>query len=140
MSHFFARASLVLVLVFSHSSAHADSSREFLLSCTYGVLAGSLVGAATLAVEENPGDKIHRVARGASLGLYAGILLGLYVGYIVPSQMERQQKKQLNDTAPIEPDDYGSLESFAPPRLTFYPVLENNQITGAALQYNMLRF
>jgi hypothetical protein len=46
-----------------HSYA-ANESREFLLSCTYGVLAGSLVGAATLAFSENPSDNLNRIARG----------------------------------------------------------------------------
>jgi hypothetical protein len=50
----------------------------------YGVLAGTLVGAASLAFTKRPGDNLNRVARGASLGLYTGILLGLYVVYIVP--------------------------------------------------------
>jgi hypothetical protein len=60
------------------------SSREFVASCMYGVLAGTLVGAASLAFTKRPGDNLNRVARGASLGLYTGILLGLYVVYIVP--------------------------------------------------------
>lgn len=50
----------------------------------YGVLAGTLVGAASLAFTEDPGNNLNHVARGASLGLYTGILLGLYVVYIVP--------------------------------------------------------
>src|SRR5882757_5447774 len=61
-----------------------NSAREFITSCTYGVLAGTLVGAASLAFVDKPGDNLSHVARGASLGLYAGILLGLYVVYIVP--------------------------------------------------------
>lgn len=62
----------------------SSSSREFIASCTYGVLAGTLVGAASLAFTDRPGDNLNRVARGASLGLYTGILLGMYVVYIVP--------------------------------------------------------
>ena len=58
--------------------------REFILSCSYGVLAGTLVGAATLAFSDKPGDNLNKVARGASIGLYAGILLGAYVVYGVP--------------------------------------------------------
>lgn len=62
----------------------ASTTKEFIASCTYGVLAGTLVGAASLAFTDRPGDNLNRVARGASLGLYTGILLGLYVVYIVP--------------------------------------------------------
>lgn len=64
--------------------SHDTSSREFVSSCMYGVLAGTLVGAASLAFTKRPGDNLNRIARGASLGLYTGILLGLYVVYVVP--------------------------------------------------------
>ncbi len=63
-----------------------NSGREFIMSCTYGVLAGTIVGAAMLAFTDKPGDNLNRVARGASLGLYAGIALGLYVVYGVPDE------------------------------------------------------
>ena len=66
----------------------ANPAKEFIMSCTYGVLAGTLVGGALLAFEDQPGDNLNKVARGASLGLYAGILLGLYVVYIVPEDDE----------------------------------------------------
>lgn len=76
----------VFSALFMALPARADdnSGREFIMSCTYGVLAGTLVGAASLAFVKKPGDNMQRVARGASLGLYSGILLGLYVVYIVP--------------------------------------------------------
>ncbi len=61
-----------------------SSTREFIASCTYGVLAGTLVGTASLAFTDRPGDNLNNIARGASLGLYTGIALGLYVVYIVP--------------------------------------------------------
>lgn len=70
-----------------------SSSREFTASCMYGVLAGTLVGAASLAFTKRPGDNLNRVARGASLGLYTGILLGIYVVYIVPG-MEKSGEEE----------------------------------------------
>lgn len=76
---------MAILLVCSSRPVYADNpTREFVMSCTYGVLAGTLVGAASLAFTSKPSDNMHRVARGASLGLYTGILLGLYVVYIVP--------------------------------------------------------
>ena len=60
------------------------SGKEFIAACTYGVLAGTLVGAASLAFTSSPGKNLNRVARGASIGLYTGILLGAYVVYVVP--------------------------------------------------------
>ena len=52
--------------------------RTFLTDCAYGTIGGALVGLATVAISDNPGGKINNVARGASLGLYAGIGFGLY--------------------------------------------------------------
>src|SRR5205814_2238064 len=40
------------------------------------------------------GDNINNVARGASYGLYTGILLGLYVTYGVSDSIENEQMKQ----------------------------------------------
>lgn len=122
--------------------ARAEAGREFLLSCTYGVLAGALVGAASLAVEDDPGSKIHRVARGASLGLYAGILLGTYVVYVVPAQIEAEQQEQLDEQYDkvIEPDDYGFRYHYKPPKVTLFPLVENNKVTGMALNYNVISF
>lgn len=100
---------LVFSFCFSQANAQNNSSseskmamKEFVRSCTYGVLAGTLVGAATLAFTEQPGQNINRVARGASIGLYAGILLGLYVIYIVPSQMNEELDMDPNLLPPEE--------------------------------------
>src|SRR5665213_2784626 len=75
---------LSLILLMSLQARAENETREFVMSCTYGVMAGTLVGAASLAFTSQPSDNLNRVARGASIGLYAGILLGLYVVYIVP--------------------------------------------------------
>src|SRR5580704_12500933 len=75
----------LLLLSLSTRAVAENQGREFLMSCTYGVLAGTLVGVASLAFVDKPGENLNRVARDASLGLYAGILLGFYVVYIVPA-------------------------------------------------------
>ena len=144
------RISIMIAVVLSSLSysrqAKAEAGREFLLSCTYGVLAGALVGAASLAVEDDPSSKVHRVARGASLGLYTGILLGLYVVYVVPAQMEAEEQEELDEQYDqvLEPDDYGQIKidvrSYKPPKLVFYPVIEQNQVTGAAMNLNVFTF
>jgi hypothetical protein len=105
-----------------------NPTREFVMSCTYGVLAGTLVGAASLAFADRPSDKMHRVARGASLGLYTGILLGLYVVYIVPG-MENSEEEEEDPVARAE-------------RLPFLisPRFEENKLAGADLLVNVLRF
>lgn len=85
------------------SAAIADNTtREFVTSCTYGVMAGTLVGVASLAFTNKPGDSLNRVARGASLGLYTGILLGVYVVYILPGmEVEEEDPVAMLDKIPL---------------------------------------
>jgi hypothetical protein len=71
----------------------SSAGKEFTTSVIYGTLAGTLVGAATLAFTTNPGDNLNNVARGASYGLYAGILLGLYVVYGVPDAPPKESQR-----------------------------------------------
>lgn len=78
-------ALVFLISSLAPRSLRAEPMHEFIVSCAYGVLAGTLVGAASLAFQEHPGDNLNNIARGASIGLYAGILLGLYVVYVSPS-------------------------------------------------------
>jgi hypothetical protein len=78
----------------SYSVAQAEPTREFVLSCSYGALAGTLVGAASLAFSDKPGDNLNRIARGASIGLYGGIALGLFVIYGVSSDDDVAQNHE----------------------------------------------
>lgn len=105
--------------------------REFVTACTYGVLAGTMVGTATLAFENKPGDSLQNVARGASIGLYAGILLGLYVVYIVPGQIEREKLQMYEDQGLPPPETQ---------RLTIFPLIAKTGIDGIATQYRVLDF
>jgi hypothetical protein len=72
------KALIAVVVLLSFSQARADDLREFLLSCGYGTLIGATLGLATVAVADNPSGKLSNIARGASLGLYFGIGMGLY--------------------------------------------------------------
>ena len=130
------RAWIAVALILFSSLAKAQgrednpedtSTREFVASCTYGVLAGTLVGAASLAFADRPGDSLNRVARGASLGLYTGILLGLYVVYVVPGMEE----------PPSEEDPVARLN-----RMPFLiaPTFHNDSIDGLSLQAQLVRF
>ena len=76
----------------------ANTGKEFTTSVIYGTLAGALVGAATLAFTSNPGENLNNVARGASYGLYAGILLGLYVTYGVSDNPEPNTETRPEET------------------------------------------
>jgi len=155
-------SSLFLTILLICPPSYADSGREFLMSCTYGVLTGALVGAATLAVEDDPDQKLHRIARGASLGLYTGILLGLYVVYMVPAQMEnRNQGPDPEDVPGLDLDsedpesdpetydyddgyEYQEIEEYGTlppmPKMIVYPVFEQNRMTGAAVRLSVYSF
>lgn len=103
----------------------ADPARDFVMSCTYGVLAGTLVGTATLAFADKPGDNLNRIARGASIGLYAGILLGLYVVHL----------------SSIPPEDDLPAQSVQNLKFQVYPLLsEQGQLNGGMAQYTLLKF
>ena len=107
------------------AQAAENAGREFMMSCTYGVLAGTLVGAASLAFENKPGDNINHVARGASLGLYAGILLGFYVIYIVPG---------------LESEEEAPAIGRYPPRFDLRPTMGPKGMDGAQAQWTLTRF
>lgn len=118
------------VVAIPANEAKADSGREFMMSVTYGTLAGALLGTASLAFTDKPGDKLQRIARGASLGLYFGILLGLYVIYGVSDESD-----ELNNILPPE-DDYGF--QFKP---LIYPTLsDSGKFDGAAFDVTIYKF
>lgn len=59
------------------SPAQASEFTRFLRTCAWGTLGGALVGTASLILEDKPSEHTINIARGASLGLYAGIIYGL---------------------------------------------------------------
>ena len=65
---------------FSWAQSSGDMS-VFLKSCGYGTLGGAALGAVSLAFVDNPNSKVSNIAKGASLGLYAGIGYGIYQIY-----------------------------------------------------------
>lgn len=128
------RFALAIALFFSARSfaqqppPEGNPMREFMMSCTYGVMAGTLVGAAALAFEDKPSENLRKVARGASLGLYTGILLGLYVVYIVPSL----------DANPEEEDPVAMAQRM--PILISPTFGESDVPDGAKVDWNVLSF
>lgn len=59
--------------------AKAAPMRTFLTSCAYGAGAGAVVGLTALAFSDRPSENLSSVVRGASLGLYVGMGVGLYL-------------------------------------------------------------
>lgn len=127
---------VALALIFSslhvraavENEGSSTATREFIMSCTYGVLAGTLVGAASLAFVSKPSENLNRVARGASIGLYAGILLGLYVVYVVPSM----------EDVPSDEDPLARLDRI--PVLISPTMNEYDLPDGAKVDWKILRF
>lgn len=118
--------------------SRADATKEFLLSSTYGLLAGTLVGAATLAFEDKPGDNLKNIAQGASLGLYGGMLLGLYLIYAVPSANEQPGDYQdLSPSVPVEEEVYQEETKV---KTYVFPVISENKIDGLGVGISVMAF
>jgi hypothetical protein len=76
-------AFLIFSLISNLALAEASNNnlKKFLVSCGYGTVGGAAVGLVSLAFESSPQTKLNNIAKGASLGLYAGIGYGLYQIY-----------------------------------------------------------
>jgi hypothetical protein len=72
---------LVLGIVFLPPQAQAEDLRDFLVTSAYGTLTGAMVGALSLAFVDNPTSQVNNIAKGASLGIYAGVAWGSYRAY-----------------------------------------------------------
>ncbi len=126
------------------SKAEAEPMRDFIMSCSYGVLAGTLVGAATLAFSDKPGDNLNKIARGASFGLYAGILLGTYVLYGVPDGATEDEVRALGQASASQPRKLQDV------RLVLNPLFSPTsggargesvgELAGLEIRYAVLRF
>lgn len=125
--------SITFVLCVFSNKAAANAEREFILSCTYGVLAGTLVGAASLAFADKPGDNLQYVARGASIGLYIGVGLGYYTAYVLPKQLQKEEERLLDANTGEEGASYV-------PRFIFFPVASEKGVDGVGALWQIARF
>ncbi len=110
-----------LLTLLPQSPAKAGQGKDFIMSVVYGTLAGTLVGAATLAFTSNPGDNLNNVARGASYGLYAGILLGLYVTYGLDEN---------EAPAPKKPDEEEKPDKLPEPQVRLHHHLSHDRLVA----------
>jgi hypothetical protein len=73
--------SILLVLSLSAIPVQgiADSSLKIIFEdVVWGLCIGTLVGGATLAFVDHPGDHLDRIAQGASIGVIGGMCFGFY--------------------------------------------------------------
>ncbi|HPR50947.1 MAG TPA: hypothetical protein PLU81_04120 [Deltaproteobacteria bacterium] len=69
----------VLALFALPAPSHAGSSLEVVFwDSLMGAGIGALVGGASLAFMDHPGDHLERIAQGASVGLVCGLGFGIY--------------------------------------------------------------
>lgn len=136
---------VILVCLGFALPARAEPMKEFITTCTYGVLAGTLVGAATLAFTNNPGDNLNNIARGASIGLYAGILLGAYIVYGVDGgeesydgDIQPEEGGYEEEAPPVEGGEEPAPEAFKQPML--FPIVSNHGIEGVGASVKLLTF
>ena len=130
---------VVAMLCLATPKVQAENTREFITSCTYGVLAGTLVGAATLAFTDKPGDNLGNIARGASYGLYAGILLGAYVVYMVPKEGEEQYEEEQGPSEE-NPDGGTAPEARSWTLPSIFPLISRNGVEGLGVSMKVLSF
>jgi hypothetical protein len=113
------------------SVTKAAELRDFLMSCAYGTAAGALVGLATLAFSEDPSKNFSNVAKGASLGLYAGIGMGLYMIYGDGSSL---------GTTAMNYSTQDTLKQMSAPKLALIPEWKDSKVDGLRLQVQIAQF
>ena len=64
------------VLISTQVRAEIDM-KLFLKHCAYGTVFGALAGTVSLVAVDKPSDHLNNISRGASLGLYSGIIYSL---------------------------------------------------------------
>ncbi len=102
MKKIFISLSLCFTLLFSSSAFAIDPKIKVLGTMAgYGVVGGALLGTASMAFDAGP----RAIARGASLGLYAGLLFG---GYVILSY---EMKKRGYGNDPQSQDYYPDSRS-----------------------------
>jgi hypothetical protein len=84
------------------ASSLTPETKAFLIICGYGAVGGGLLGLASMAF----GGEARNIAKGASIGLYAGILFGAYVIYYSSDVYHDQDPSMSDESMP----SYGRLD------------------------------
>lgn len=109
----------------AQTSTYSNSNKKlktFLTACAYGTVGGALLGLASLAFISNPSDNYGNIAKGASLGLYGGIIYGYISATSTPAV-----------TPPADVDTSAGM-------LYLSPQVSRGQISGTQLNYQAASF
>ena len=125
------------------SLALNKSAKVFVLTSTYGVMAGALTGVASLAFTSAPRQHLRNIAIGSSVGLYVGILLGAYMiwGVPDPSDVKAAEEKatKANPDNPLNlPSGEGAKYEVEAP--SFQPLLAYDPQTQTGVLGLQYRF
>lgn len=93
----------------AQARAQVSTGKVFVRTATYGVMAGTLTGLASLAFYRSPGEQLRNVAMGASLGLYTGLFLGFYLIYLQPDPNAPSSSPEESDE-----DEEAAIERLSP--------------------------
>jgi hypothetical protein len=67
------------MILFCSTVSRAQTTGSIILEdALYGGIIGTLVGGAFLAFSDDPGDNLDYLAKGAAVGVIAGMLFGVY--------------------------------------------------------------
>jgi len=110
-NYFFLLASAILFAL-PAQAAMDQKAKVFLTTTVYGTAGGALLGIASLVYENKP----RRIAQGASLGLYAGILFGVYVLYTHENYIGPRPSDNENYYPNSAPGPYGHNDLPRDPR------------------------
>lgn len=109
--------SICFSLLFSTSSFAMDPKLKILGTMSgYGIVGGALLGAAAMAF----GTSSRSIAKGASLGLYGGLIFGTYI--ILSYEMKKRNfnEQPREDYYPDSRSPYEDGQSFLAPDLNEY--------------------
>ncbi len=138
----------------SHEISYkAESNHERLLpkplfdSIVFGVEAGTICGiAAITGFHHNFRQNLdfHNVSRGASYGLYAGILLGLYITYWADLDDEKaiQSTEAKTDESSAMTKLYYQKhqQRKTGPEIHLSPLFSESKVTGFVMNWTVVRF
>jgi hypothetical protein len=71
------KAIFLILMLLACWELRAEPFQNYFRYGTYGLVAGAMAGGTSMAISEDPGSHLTPVARGASLGLYAGLLVAV---------------------------------------------------------------